>query len=260
MMKALNVANPFGLDGTGAVVTGASMGIGREVALQLARAGADVVCADLNLEAATGTVREIEELGRRALAVEVNVSDPKQVEHLSSEAAAFLGSVDALVNCAGITKRNVAENFALDDWNRILAVNLTGTFLCSQAIGRLMIGGGGGSIVNIASIGGMVGYPDTIAYLSSKGGVVQLTRGLGVEWAKYGITVNAIAPSVVDTPMQTQLRAQDPTKYNTLVAGMAIKEAVKPEDIAAAAQFLCSPGARFVTGHILPVDGGYLAQ
>jgi 2-dehydro-3-deoxy-D-gluconate 5-dehydrogenase len=249
----------FSLTGHGAVVTGASMGIGRVVALRLAEAGADVVCADLKQSPAEEVAAEIEKYGRRSIAVGVDVSDEEQVEHLAARADEFLDRMSILVNCAGITKRSVAEDFPLDDWNRIIAVNLTGTFLCCRAVGKRMIDRGG-RIVNLTSIGGMVGYPDTIAYLASKGGVVQLTRGLGVEWAKYGINVNAIAPSVVDTPMQETLRAQDPTKYNFLVSGMAIQHAVAPDDVASAVVFLCSDGARFVTGHILPVDGGYLAR
>ena len=254
------MSNEFSLEGRGAVVTGAAMGIGKVVALRLAVAGAAVVCADLSEAAAQLVADEIIAAGGRAKGVGVNVAKKDEVIAAAGRADEFLGGTDILVNCAGITFRSVAEDFPEAEWDRIMAVNLKGTFLCCQAFGKSMIAKGAGKIVNFASIGGMVGYPDTIAYLASKGGVVQVTRGLGVEWAKYGINVNAIAPSVVDTPMQEKLRLQDPAKYDFLVSGMAIKRAVHPNDIASAVLFLSSDGANFITGHILPVDGGYLAR
>lgn len=252
--------NAFSLEGKVAAVTGAALGIGRAVALGFAEAGADIVVIDRDEAGARAVCAEVAGLGRRAVAGVADISNAADVERAAKLADETFGRVDVLVNSAGITRRHPAAEFPETDWDIVLAVNLKGTFLCSQHFGRLMIRGGGGRIVNLASIGGLVGYSDTVAYLSSKGGVVQMTRGLAAEWGKHNINVNAIAPGVVMTPMQEKLRDANPEKFESFISKMAIKRPAQPEDIVGAALFLSTQASALVTGHTLPVDGGYVAM
>ena len=252
--------NAFSLDGKVAAITGAAVGIGRAVALGFAEAGADIVAIDRDEAGARAVCAEIERLGGKAVVAVGDISDAKDVERAAQLADSTFGRVDVLVNSAGITRRHPAADFPEEDWDVVLAVNLKGTFLCCQHFGRLMIRAGGGHIVNLASIGGLVGYSDTVAYLSSKGGVVQMTRGLAAEWGKHNINVNAIAPGVVMTPMQEKLRVANPEKFDAFISKMAIKRPAQPEDIVGAALFLATEASALVTGHTLPVDGGYVAM
>lgn len=248
------------LAGRVAVVTGAGQGIGRAVSLRLAAAGVDVVCADIDEEAARAVATEVGAVGRRALGLGTDVADPERVQGLAAAALEQMGHVDILVNNAGISERAPAASFPLEAWHRILAVNLTGAFLCARAFGQHMIDRGAGRIVNLASIGGLAGYANSVAYLASKGGVVQLTRALAVEWAEHGITVNAVAPGPVDTPLLHALRDEPDSGFQRMLDGMALKGFIQPEHVAAAVNYLVSDDARLVTGAILPVDGGYLAR
>lgn len=250
----------FSLAGHVAAITGAALGIGRAVALGFAEAGADIVCIDRDGDGVKAICAEVRSLGRKAIAVEADISSMEDVQKAAAAAKAEFGRVTLLVNSAGITSRHPAAEFPEDAWDRVIGVNLKGTFLCSKYFGQLMIENGGGRIVNLASIGGLVGYSDTIAYLSSKGGVVQMTRGLAAEWGKYNINVNAIAPGVVMTPMQAKLRAAQPDKFNAFLSKMAIQRPAEPSDIVGAAIFLSSSASALVTGHTLPVDGGYVAM
>ncbi len=250
----------FSISGKTAIVTGAALGIGQAITLAFAEAGAQVVAVDRDGAGAEATAQRARAAGGKVLAIEADVADRASVEAMTKKAKDALGRLDILINAAGITKRFPATDFPEEEWDRIIAVNLKGTFLCCQAIGREMVAQNEGRIVNLASIGGMVGYADTIAYMSSKGGVVQMTRGLAAEWGKHKVTVNAIAPGVVLTPMQEKLRGENPEKFNFFISRMAIGEPSTPEHIAAAALYLSSPAAALVTGHILAVDGGYLAM
>ena len=249
----------FSIAGGTAVVTGAASGIGQSVSRTFAAAGARVVAADIDPDGAGAVAAEIEAAGGEAIAVALDVTDRASVEAMATEADRAFGRIDFLVNSAGVTKRFPAVDFPEQEWDRIVDINLKGSFLCAQAIGRRMIPRASGRIVNIASIAGVAGYANTVAYQSSKGGVVQMTRALAAEWGRHNITVNAVAPGVVMTPMQEVLRAQDPARFDGFLSKMAIGRPSTPEDIAAAVYYFCTPHAALVTGHLLPVDGGYLA-
>jgi 2-dehydro-3-deoxy-D-gluconate 5-dehydrogenase len=170
------------------------------------------------------------------------------------------GRLDVLVNCAGITLRQPAVDFSEEQWDRIIAVNLKGTWLCCQAAGRVMIAQGHGRIINMASIGGLVGLPMSVAYCASKGAVVQLTRTLAVEWAPFGVTVNAIAPCTFETPMVQRVIDAEEAYRERVIARIPLGRMGKPEEIVGTVLYLASPASSMMTGHVLALDGGYTAQ
>ncbi len=248
----------FSLAGRVAVVTGAASGLGRAIAAGFGEAGAFVIAVDLPGSALDDVVGSI---GENARSVAVDVTNRDEVDgmlELATEAAG--GRVDVLVNSAGIGGRGAAEEYEAAVWDRVLAVNLTGTLNCCQAAGRHMLEAGRGSIVNIASIGGLVGYAGSLGYQVSKGGVVQLTRTLAVEWAPRGVRVNALAPSVFETAVVARQREAEPDLYPAMLARTPIGRFGEPEEIVGPALFLASDASAMVTGHILAVDGGYTAQ
>ena len=248
----------FSLEGRLAIVTGAASGLGRAIALGFVEAGAFVVAADL---AGSGVADLVEEVGGdRALALDVDVTSREDVEGMVEAALAVGPRIDVLVNSAGIGARGAAEDYPGDLWDRVLGVNLTGTFASCQCVGRRMLAEGAGSIVNIASIGGLVGYAGSLGYQASKGGVVQLTRTLAVEWATRGVRVNAIAPCTFETPTVARQRAAEPELYPAMLARIPLGRFGEPGEIVGPALFLASAASSMVTGHVLAVDGGYTAQ
>ena len=256
------------IDFTGkvAVVTGAGAkgGIGHAIALGLAQFGADVLVADINAQGAKATAEEIGTLGRRSVAVTCDTGKEQGILKAFELLDREFGRVDILVNNAGIPSHEHPENVALEHWDRVMAVNITGYFLAAREAGRRMIQHGGGCIVNISSIAGSSALGrGNFVYSVSKGAVNQFTRELAVEWAHHGIRVNAIQPSQVLTPALRQLIA-DP-KFNSdkmvarFLAGIPMNRLAEPEDIAGTVVFLASDLACWVTGVTLPVDGGNLA-
>ena len=250
----------FDLHGKVAVVTGAGSGLGRAIAVALARHGADVAVTELPEKTALAaeTVAEVVATGRRAAAIPLDVTDLGSIDALVPAVVRSLGRLDILVNNAGLNIQRHALEVTEQDWDRVLDVNLKGLFFCSQAAGRHMVGNGGGCIVNIASQMGLVGYWRRAAYCSSKAGVVNLTRVLAIEWARHGITVNAIAPTFVLTPLTAPMFEDAEFKADVL-ARIPLGRLADPDDVANAAVYLASPAAKMVTGQTLAVDGGWTA-
>lgn len=248
----------FQLSGKTALVTGGGSGLGRAICRGFAEAGARVAVADLSLDTAQETVEPLIQQGCEAFGEQLDVTNKDQVECAVAKVLETWGAVDVLVNCAGRAIRGTALDYKEEDWNTVIGVNLKGTFFCCQAAGRSMAARRSGKIINIASIGGFIAYPGSIAYLASKGGVVQLTRGFAVELAPYNVQVNAIAPSLFDTPMVAGTRS-DPESQKYFMDRTPAGRMGQPEEIVGAALFLASGCSNMVTGHTLPVDGGFLS-
>jgi NAD(P)-dependent dehydrogenase (short-subunit alcohol dehydrogenase family) len=243
-------------DGRVAVVTGAGSGLGKATAKQLADEGAGVACLDIVTDAVEKTVGEIAEAGGNARAYTVDVSDPGSVRPAVDAAAKELGRPSLVFNCAGIGRFSHSEETAFEEWSKIIGVNLTGTFLVSQAALPHLLDGGG-CIINIASNAGLMGQPYSAAYCASKGGVVNLTRALADEYLKRKVRVNCIAPGGIETPLQNE--------FTKMPEGVTWKEFRKvmtplgnsqPEEIANVAIFVASDACRYMTGSIVSIDGG----
>jgi NAD(P)-dependent dehydrogenase (short-subunit alcohol dehydrogenase family) len=242
--------------GRTAVITGAGSGLGRATAMRLATEGAAVACFDVAGEAAEKTAAEIRAAGGRARADRVDVADPLSVRHAVTAAARDLGRPSVLVNCAGIGKFANSHEMPFEEWSRIIAVNLTGTFLMSQAVLPHLLDGGG-NIVNIASNAGLMGQPYSAAYCASKGGVVNLTRALADEYLHRGVRVNAVAPGGIATPLQNAFRQLPDGADPKLIAKLRTPLGnSQPEEIAALIAFIASDDGRFMTGSIVSIDGG----
>ena len=250
----------FGLAGRVAVVTGGASGLGAAFSKGLAGAGATLVIADISEALAAEVVREITDAGGAAEFRPVDVTDVSAVEAFADAVVEAHGRVDVLVNSAGAAHRSPIEEFSEEAYDRILALNLKGTYFMSQAIGRKMLDRGKGSIINIASIGGFIAYPHSSAYLASKGGVVQATKSFALEW-NGRVRVNAIAPGLCETPLLKKVLAESGSTTTTdFIQHRMLGPLIQPDELVAAAIFLAGDGAAKVTGHTLAVDDGYLAQ
>ncbi|HWP84886.1 MAG TPA: glucose 1-dehydrogenase [Terriglobia bacterium] len=252
--------NLFDLSGRVAIVTGGNGGIGLGMARGLAQAGAAVAIAARNPEKNAAAVRSLEELGARAMAIEIDVTDEASCRAMAAATVERFGRIDILVNNAGTGIGKAPQDTTLEEWRRVLDTNLTSAFLCCQAVYPELVRAGGGKIVNIGSMTSIFGTSFLAAYGASKGGIVQLTKALASAWGKDNIQVNAVLPGWIETDLTRGPRERIPGFSETIVARTPAGRWGKPEDLAGIAVFLASRASDFVTGTAIPVDGGYSAQ
>ena len=241
------------LEGKVALVTGGAQGIGKAIALRLAREGADVAVSDINLEKAQETCREVESLGRKALAVGGSVADAKAAEAMVEKTVEAFGGLDILVNNAGITRDGVLLRMKEEDWDLVLDVNLKGAYHCTKAALRPLIKRKGGKIINIASVTGQMGNAGQSNYAASKAGLIGFTKSVAREYASRNIQVNAVAPGFIDTAMS---QAIPPKEREMLTRVIPMERLGTAEDIAEAVLFLAGSGSDYITGQVLNVNGG----
>ena len=236
-----------------ALITGGARGIGQAIAMTFAKEGADIVVADVNLEVAQKTASEIEALGRKALAIEMDVTDYTKVEEGVNKILDKFGKVDILVNNAGITKDNLILRMSAAEWDAVINVNLKGTFNCIKAVSRPMIKQRSGKIVSIASIIGLMGNAGQANYAASKAGIIALTKTVAKELASRNVNANAVAPGFIQTEMTAKL--PEPVKAKMLEA-IPLAKLGTPQDVANVCLFLASEEANYITGQVITVDGG----
>jgi NAD(P)-dependent dehydrogenase (short-subunit alcohol dehydrogenase family) len=252
---------PSPFDGKVALVTGAASGIGRATALAFAKAGAKVMVADVAAEGGRETARLISQSAGTATFFQTDVTSAEAVRALLGEVEGAQGRLDFACNCAGIGGvRAPTADYPEDTWMQVIAVNLTGVYLCMKHEIPLLRRSGGGVIVNVASVAGVTGFPAHSAYTASKHGVVGLTRTAALEYARAGIRINALCPAYTRTPMLDQVLGPQPEMEAKLVARVPLGRFGTPEEIAAAVMFLCSEAGAFITGQALVMDGGIMAE
>jgi NAD(P)-dependent dehydrogenase (short-subunit alcohol dehydrogenase family) len=242
-----------------AIVTGSTKGIGRAIAIGYAKEGAAVVICGRSEDLAKGLADELTKQGHKAVAMKMDVTSVDSINKVVDDVVRQFGRIDILVNNAGISpiwKR--AEDTGKDAWDQIIATNLTGTFLCSQAVGKVMIKQKSGKIINMTSVGGEVALPRLVAYCASKAGIISLTQVLAAEWAQHNILVNAIGPSYVETEFTAGLRGNERI-YDELKSKNLLKRFAQPEEVVGVAVFLASDESNYITGQTMFVDGGWLA-
>jgi gluconate 5-dehydrogenase len=249
----------FSLEGRTAIITGSGSGLGLAVAKGFAMAGASLVLVDSNLESIKKLSDELTGAGFKAIPIRADVTKAQDVEAAVQAAVLEFGGLDALVNCAGITRRMPLEEFDESAWELVLNVNLKGTFLFNKYAAAQMLKQGKGSIVNFGSLGSVVAIPQSAAYCASKGGVAMMTKTAACEWAKRGVRVNAILPGTFETPLLKQCVDENPAYGAEMLARFPIGRFAKPEEIIGACVFLASDASSYVTGHLLAVDGGCTA-
>jgi 2-deoxy-D-gluconate 3-dehydrogenase len=254
----MSVLDDFRLDGEVSIVTGASRGLGRAMAEALAEAGSHVVLAARSEDVLNDVGEGIRARGVKALVVPTDVEKEDHLDRLVDRTLKELGRIDVLVNNAGATVRCRALDLSIEDWDKVVGINLRSVFLLSQKVGRVMARQGGGRIINVASMLSEVGIPTIPPYAASKGGIRQLTKALAVEWAEHNIRVNAVGPGFFRTEM-TEPLYHNPERHSKIINRVAIKRWGKPEDLKGAVVYLASKASDYVTGQILYVDGGYLA-
>jgi NAD(P)-dependent dehydrogenase (short-subunit alcohol dehydrogenase family) len=246
------------------IVTGSSRGIGRALALAFAKEGANLIVNDrTNLKAASMVVHEIEAMGRQALLIKADVTQRGEVSQMVQHTLEKFGRIDVLINNAGTVTISPAEEFTEEDWDRDLDTNLKGVFLCSQQVGKAMIKQRRGNIINIASMLGKIAFPKHAAYCASKAGVIALTKVLAVEWAKYNIRVNAIAPGFIYTDMIKDMLAKGirtKEEHESIIKKIPLGRLGNPDEIASLCVFLASEEAEYITGETVVIDGGWLAH
>ena len=255
----MNEFPKFDLTGDVALVTGAARGLGRAISRTLAHAGADVVLGLREVRTGTELAKEIEAMGRRVLPVQMNMTRLDQISRAVEDTVAHFGRLDILVNNAGLGPENAAEDVREEDYDLTLAVNLKGTFFASQAVGRVMIRQKRGCIVNMSSQAGFVALPTESIYCMTKAAISHLTKCLAIEWGRYNIRVNAVAPTFIRTPGTESALANPAFRAEVIERIAGLHRIGEPMDVAGAVVFLASPAASLITGHTLLIDGGWTA-
>jgi len=258
----ISVANDFprfDMTGEVALVTAAGRGLGRAISLALAHAGADIALGLRDVKTGEGLAREIEATGRRVLPLQMDMTELDQISRAVEDTVAYFGRLDLLVNNAGLSPENLAENVREEDFDLTLRVNLKGTFFASQAAGRVMIGQKRGCIINMSSQAGFVALPTESVYCMTKAAIAHLTKCLAVEWGKHNIRVNAVAPTFIQTPGTESVLADPEFRSNVVERIAALHRIGEPKEVAGTVVFLASPAAALITGHTLLIDGGWTA-
>jgi 2-deoxy-D-gluconate 3-dehydrogenase len=253
------ILDKMSLNGKVGIVTGASKGLGRSMALGLAEAGADLALVSRGMPDLMKIADEVEKLGRKVLPISADVSDLKQIDEVIEKVLAEFGKIDILVNNAGTTVRLNIEDFTEEAWDTVMDLNLKGAFFCAQAVGKVMIKQGKGKIINTASLLSAIGGPKTVAYAAAKGGIAQITRCMAVEWSKYNININAIAPGYFRTPLTKPLQ-DDPERSAKILSRIPMQRWGDPDDLKGIVVFLASEASDYVTGQVIFVDGGWMAS
>ena len=260
MAEQTSINQLFDLTGKVAIVTGGNGGIGLGIALGLAGAGADIVIAARDPVKTAEAMLQVEDLGRRAVSLPVDVSQEAAVKRMVADAIDSMGRIDILVNNAGIVARSEPQDLSVEDWDLVMDVNLRSAFMASKEVHPHMVKQGGGKIINIGSLYSIFGSNNSTPYGASKGGVVQMTKSLAVFWAKDNIQVNVLLPGWITTPMTEGIREAAPERYKTISDRIPAGRWGLPEDMAGAAVFLASRASAYVTGSSLVADGGYSAN
>lgn len=253
------ILDKFSLNGKVALVSGASSGLGQSIAIALAEAGADVACHARVVDKAQETITRIKTLGRRAVEVAGDMADRQTPQQITEKTLHQFGRIDILINNAGMIRRSPAVDHSEDDWSTVIEVNLSSVFRLSQSVGRKMLEQGSGKIVNVASLLSFQGGITVPAYTASKSGVAGLTKALSNEWARHGVNVNAIAPGYMATKNTEPLRA-DETRSRQILERIPAGRWGEPDDLAGAAVFLSSSASDYIHGHVLVIDGGWMAR
>jgi NAD(P)-dependent dehydrogenase (short-subunit alcohol dehydrogenase family) len=255
----MDVGKLFNLKGKTALITGAAQGLGQEIALALAESGASLVLSDV--QNPQSTAEAVGKIGVQCITVQADITDEDHVKAMAERAVSEFGKVDILVNNAGLSQLSytATQDLPRSDWDSIIGVNLTGTFLCCKHIAKSMIDSGGGSIINISSTAGVTGVTRAPAYAASKAGVILLTKSLALEWAGYDIRVNAVAPHYLETPLTEGLRASKKV-YAGLLKQIPLGRFAKPSEMVGVVLLLASRAAGYMTGTVIVADGGYLAR
>ncbi len=244
-----------------AIVTGAGQGIGKGIVLELAKEGAKVVVSDINEKTMNETVEEIKKLGAEAIGVKADVANSAEVEEIVKRTLEQFGRVDILVNNAGICKTSQVTDMSEDEWDKVLAINLKGVFLCSKTVLPKMVEQKYGKIINITSIAGAkIAWPKIGHYVASKAGIIGLTRNLALDYSRYGINVNAVAPGAIETAMLDSVLKDLGMTREQVIQGIPLGRIGQPEDIAKVVAFLASDDSSYITGQTIITDGGYTIQ